>query len=99
MAFVDATPKILPPRERLEERSVSMAAGLVIYVGTQYRRVYELQVLWQIDDQGGETVPGTYSYGGQTYILVASDPQMGYTDRYGILTAVYERSGAWGSTP
>lgn len=96
-----SNPRYLPPRERVQKQGLLATAGLVIYAGTMYRRVYELPVQWSIAMDGtvADTVPGTVSYGGNTYTLEDADPDIQWEEPGGVLTAIYTRYGAWGTSP
>ena len=87
--------KVVGPKTRVEETNIQFTAPGALGFVTMHRTVYELIVMWPIDATGGEAVPATWSVGGDTYTLETTDPGIGYDNRLGILTAVYNLVGDW----
>jgi hypothetical protein len=69
--------------------------GGVMHFGERRRIVYELRVMWPIDNTGGEVPPLTWSYGGDTYDFETGDPGQGYEDLSSVYTAIYKLPTAW----
>ena len=102
MAFlVDiADGDVIGPKLVLQDRSLA-AVGTTILLVTQYRDREELRVVWPIDNTGGEnaTVPGTWTYGGNSYTRETAGPKRGYGQLGALYEAVYTRHSAWRSEP
>lgn len=98
MAFlvdVSTGAKVVGPKTRVEETNIQFHTGGSLGFVTLHRTVYELQVMWAVDASGGESIPATWSHGGETYDLETADPGIGYDDLNGVCTAIYTRKGEW----
>jgi hypothetical protein len=66
------------------------------YVWAQKKRTtYTYRVFYAIDDTGGEAPNATWTVGVDTYNLRSTSDDLGYLDKRGILTCVYEKIGSW----
>lgn len=66
------------------------------YVWAQkVRTIKTYKVIYLIDDTGGEAPNATWSVGGDTYNLRSATNDLGFLDKRGTMTCIYELIGSW----